>query len=86
MAILEAECAAMDSVLVELPAVSDCVLDLYTIGPPMNVNNTPIVDCRFLRSLACAASTKQCRIDLSISTLNTEDRLGSLGISYCMER
>ena len=57
LAVLAAVTAAMNSASVELNAVSDCVFDLQTIAPPEKVNTCPVVDLRFRKSSACAAST-----------------------------
>ena len=57
LAVLAAVTAAMNSASVELNAVSDCVFDLQTIAPPEKVNTCPVVDLRFRKSLAHAAST-----------------------------
>ena len=60
--------AAINSALVELPAVKDWVLNLYTLAPPQNVKTNPVVDRCFLNLLACAASTKPVRIGQLILT------------------
>ena len=57
LAVLAAATAAMNSASVELNAVSDCVFDLWTVAPPEKVNAHPVVDLRFRKSSACAAST-----------------------------
>ena len=57
LAVLAAVTAAMNSASVELNAVSDCVFDLQTVAPPEKANTHPVVDLRFRKSLAHAAST-----------------------------
>ena len=57
LAVLAAVTAAMNSASVELNAVGDCVFDLWTIAPPEKANAHPVVDLRFRKSSACAAST-----------------------------
>ena len=57
LAVLAAVTAAMNSASVELSAVSDCVFDLQAIAPPEKANAHPVVDLRFRKSFACAAST-----------------------------
>ena len=57
LAVLAAVTAAMNSASVELNAVSDCVFDLQTVAPPEKANAHPVVDLRFCKSLAYAAST-----------------------------
>ena len=57
-AVFAAVTAAMNSASVELNAVGDWVFDQHTTAPPECVNTCPVVDLRFARSLAHAASTK----------------------------
>ena len=64
-------CAAINSASVELPAVNDCVLDLYTTAPPQKVKTKTVVDCLLPNSLAFAASTNPVRIGWLIFTSKT---------------
>ena len=66
LAVLAAVTAAMNSASVELSAVSDYVFDLYTTAPPEYVNTYPVVDLRFARSFAYAASTNPINFPCSI--------------------
>ena len=57
-AVLAPVTATMNSTLVELSVVSNCVLDPHTIAPPECVNACPVVDHLLLRLFAHAASMK----------------------------
>ena len=75
-------CAAINSASVELPAVNDCVLDLYTTAPPQKVKTKPEVDRHLRNSLVCAASTKPVRTGWLILTSKILSLTLSTGMLY----
>ena len=73
--------AARNSASLELVAVMDCVLERYEMAPPDSMNAYPVVDLRFRRSLACAASTKTCSLSRGTSG-NSGRSLGNVSLSW----
>ena len=47
----------MNSASVELVETVDCTFDLYAMGPPHNMKDSPVMERLVVRSVAWAAST-----------------------------